>query len=362
MKKVTQVLYSGLGGHGSVAFSIFHGDKYRQVFHQMVFFGVEELRDEYREKCISEQIPFEAIIISRMGKVKALWKAFRAIQKQQPDVVILHSIVLFPLVPLLKLLGIYVISVDHTPNATKTGNEWRAVRFLNQYANRQVFLTKDQFQDNIERFGPDFYKNAHPVIINNGIDIQKYAPSVETKKDSSYFKIFMQARFSKTKDFQTLVQAFAFVKNQSSQAMRLFLAGDGETWKECVELAMSLGVENEVTFLGMIHESEIVEHLRSTHLYVHSSLSETMSTAIMQALAVGVPCLVSDIPGNQALIKEGENGYLFSTKDAVDLANKILSLSTNENELQRMSQNSRQFAVNHLSMEAMFEKYYQLFK
>lgn len=358
MKNVTQVLYSGLGGHGSVAFSIFEGDFQRQIRHKFVFFGIEPVKDEYMAKCRQNHIEYDAVIIKDMPKYKSLIKSFWAIRKQKPDTIILHSISLFLLVPLFRLLGIRVISVDHTPNATKPKIEWVAVKMLRWFSNVQVYLTKEQYEDNEERFGKDFYRVGHPVIINNGIDTLKFVPK-NAYEFGAPFRIMMQARFSNTKDFQTIIRAVAMLKNKTLPTFHVFLAGDGETFQTCKELAKELQVDSLVTFLGMQPEKILIDYLQNSHLYIHSSLSETMSTAIMQALSCGLPCMVSDIPGNRSIIEENKNGWMFQTRNPEDLAHKVELFLTNQLPAHEMAQKARLYAEEQLSMVRMFNNYYK---
>lgn len=358
MKKVTQVLYSGLGGHGSVAFSIMDGDIHHQCQYQFLFFGIEPVKEEYIEKCKQKKSHFDSLIINNMPKYQALFRAFKIIKNQKPDTVILHSTILFPIVPLLRFLGIKVISVDHTPNATKSKTEWLAIKMLKWTSNTQVFLTKNQYEDTKERLGKQFFKKGHAVIINNGIDTDKFRANQPYQLNSP-FRLMMLARFSKTKDFQTIIKAVKILKNQSVSDFHVYFAGDGETFEECKKLSKDLSVENQITFLGMQPENILLDYLQKTHLYIHSSLSETMSTAVMQALSCGLPCLVSDIPGNKALVQDNVNGWLFETKNTEDLAKKIKLFLSQQLPAKQIAHNARKYAEDHLSMVRMFDNYYK---
>lgn len=357
MIKITQILYSGLGGHGSVAFSILDADKNKLTNQSFIFYGIEELKDDYQRKCESENLKYVSILLTNhlIGTIKVLF----SVLLQRPKIVLLHSPTLFLITPILTLFGKRVIFIDHTPNATKSKVEWFAIKFFRYFTKYQVYLTEYQYEDYKKRFGEKFFRFSSPQIISNGLDIEKFSPDSFKKKNDT-LRILMQARFSRTKDFQTLIRAIYLLKDQFSSPFHLFLAGDGETWEECVQLSTSLGLESYVTFLGMASEDILIEQLRKADLYVHSSLSETMSTAIMQALSVGLPCLVSDIAGNLSLIKEGENGWLFKTGDEKDLGDKMKSILSDELLRDEMSQKARKYAEKHLSMKTMFDKYYKL--
>lgn len=358
--RITQVLYSGLGGHGSVAFSIADGDTAHLSTQSFVFYGIEETKQEYIDKCNERNIPFSSVHIAGKFLLVNWLSAFIKIVKQKPDIVLLHSTTLFALVPFLRILGIKVIGIDHTPNASKPKQEWVAIYLLKYFVSHMVFLTESHFNDVKIKFGENFYPKKHTSIINNGIDIQLFKPN-ESKIPAPPFNIAMQARFSNTKDFQTLIKAAAILKSKNLPfSFKISLAGDGDTFESCKKMAEELNVLDMVVFKGMLNEVSLIEMLDETHIYVHSSLSETMSTAIMQALSCGIMVIASDIPGNKSLITDGENGILFPTKNENALAEILEKHLTSKSDVDFYAQKARDYAEKHLSMEAMFNKYYQI--
>ncbi|WP_296908755.1 hypothetical protein, partial [Polaromonas sp.] len=89
---MTQVLYSGLGGHASVAFSLLAGDIEGQWQPALLFVGIEPLAPGYRQLCELLELPFECIQ-SRQGQPWCTWPAiYLALRRQRPDVVVLHSV------------------------------------------------------------------------------------------------------------------------------------------------------------------------------------------------------------------------------------------------------------------------------
>src|SRR5688572_12681088 len=89
--KILQVLFSGLGGHGSVAFSLVRGDRRRTHAHIMLFYGVELLAPGYADTC-DELGVAHAVILKKPGLDLASWRQVIArIRRESPDVVLLHS-------------------------------------------------------------------------------------------------------------------------------------------------------------------------------------------------------------------------------------------------------------------------------
>jgi glycosyltransferase involved in cell wall biosynthesis len=76
----------------------------------------------------------------------------------------------------------------------------------------------------------------------------------------------------------------------------------------------------------------------------------------MEALASGLPCLVSDIPGNKEWIEDGVNGWLFRDGDADDLAEKILQAIKSRRLFKKIGESARQTAEQKADWEKNFGK------
>jgi len=87
----------------------------------------------------------------------------------------------------------------------------------------------------------------------------------------------------------------------------------------------SQGLEDRVTFLGF--RSDAVAHLKTFDVFVLPSLMEGIPRCIMEAMACGVPVVVSDIPGNRDLIVPDETGLLFPPGDSRELAQRLRYLA-----------------------------------
>jgi len=104
------------------------------------------------------------------------------------------------------------------------------------------------------------------------------------------------------------------------------ILGDGQLREQLQELARSFGITEKVIFRGSVPHDELPSYLNSSDLYVSTSLSDGTSISLLEAMACGLPCVVSDIPANKPWIKEGQNGFRFQPGDHKELATKIISV------------------------------------
>ena len=89
--KVLHVLYSGLGGHGNVFFSLVTADARHSFEHEALFNGVEDLREEYKERCARGNIRYQ-FVKKKPGLDIAFYKRLRkAITVTRPQVIFLHG-------------------------------------------------------------------------------------------------------------------------------------------------------------------------------------------------------------------------------------------------------------------------------
>ena len=86
------------------------------------------------------------------------------------------------------------------------------------------------------------------------------------------------------------------------------------------------------------------------------------SVTLMEALASGLPCLVSDIPGNKEWVEDGLNGWLFRDGDVDDLAAKILNAIQNRKSFQTIGEAARKTAEEKANWQKNFGKLLQIYE
>lgn len=102
------------------------------------------------------------------------------------------------------------------------------------------------------------------------------------------------------------------------------LLGGGSQGALIRQVLINGGVLERVTFGGQVSQNELPRWYHWADVYISPSHVDGSSVSLMEALACGLPCLVSDIPGNREWVTEGQNGWLFPDGDADALAEKIL--------------------------------------
>lgn len=356
--KVLHLLYSGLGGHGSVLFSLIEADKLQQFEVGALFTGVESLRDEYLRRCIENNISYHYIEKRRGFDIQYYWKVFRFVRNSKTQYIFLHgsSSILPVFCSTIFCKNKKKIIIRETQaNHLKSKMDWVWLYFALLSAYRIVFLSKE-YKEQIMRKFRGLYRSKKVVVIPNGIDLKLYKPNELALKKRLH--IGMQSRLVKIKDHISLINAFALLRlSRQDLDCILYIAGEGENKAVLVEQVFNLTLEKSVKFLGILEECQMVTFINDLDIYVHASFGETMSTSIMQAMACGKPIIASDVPGINNMIQHETTGLLVPVNNAEAIKGAIIRLVDNRSLARELGVNATLYAKNHYSNITMLELY-----
>jgi len=159
-------------------------------------------------------------------------------------------------------------------------------------------------------------------VVHCGLNIEKYAYQAPREKIS---RLFCAARLSPEKGHVFTIQALRILCDMGHN-LELRLAGDGPSKNRLKSLARELGIAERVHFLGNLNEQEIIRELRSCDLFVLSSFVEGIPVSAMEAMAVGVPVIATNVAGTSELIEDGRTGLLVRPSDPQALADNIVRM------------------------------------
>jgi glycosyltransferase involved in cell wall biosynthesis len=131
-------------------------------------------------------------------------------------------------------------------------------------------------------------------------------------------------RMERQKNTATLLEAFARVLAHGTNA-RLLVLGDGSLLAEHRRLADTLKLGDRVRFAGRV--DAVGGYLDAADLFVLPALAEGMSNALLEAMAHGVPQVVSHVSGNADLVVEGRTGWLYGPPEDADALARVLDMA-----------------------------------
>jgi len=167
--------------------------------------------------------------------------------------------------------------------------------------------------------------------------------------------------------------AHAFVRAaQKHPEIRLLMLGNGPLAPTLRKIFQRGGVQALVHFPGQIPQEKLPDFYRAANLYISTSHSDGTSISLLEALACGLPVLITDIPGNQEWIspsspwEEGLGargaGWLFRDGDVASLEAGILHAVENREQLPAMGRAARELAESRANWEINFQKLFDAYK
>ncbi len=144
-------------------------------------------------------------------------------------------------------------------------------------------------------------------------------------------------------DQKTLILAASEVMKSQKEKIKFIVLGKGSQKQNLVKLSQNLGISKFLELKGFVPRQEFWDHFKSADIYISTSLSDSTSVALLEAMASGLIPIVTDLPGNREWIIDGENGFLFPPKDYRALAEKITFSIENFDEMDKIRENN--FAV-----------------
>ena len=174
-------------------------------------------------------------------------------------------------------------------------------------------------------------------VIPNAINPAFVRPAYEGEREKT---ILAAGRFSRQKNFPLLIKAFAKVADKFPEH-KLVIYGQGGLLESYQSLAAELGVADRVDFPGYV--PDMPQRLEKASMFVLSSDYEGMPNALMEAMALGLPCVSTDCGGGGArfLIKDGENGLLVPQRDVDAMAEAMDKILSDEEFAQKLGSNAR---------------------
>ncbi|WP_222908759.1 glycosyltransferase [Pseudomonas sp. DNDY-54] len=181
-------------------------------------------------------------------------------------------------------------------------------------ANYRIAVSKE-FSQLLE----GFYNLAHANwnYIANIVN-SKFSERPLESQGKGKFTFINVASLTKKKSLDILIRAFN-VASKENNDIALKIGGDGPEKVKLEQLAISLGINDKVTFLGKLTRDQVVEEMAKSDAFALSSKFETFGVVVIEALALGKPVIATRCGGPESIVRK-QDGILVSTDDVVGLA------------------------------------------
>lgn len=264
------------------------------------------------------------------------------LHKINPDVIHCHDV-----------KGIGLLSPSHRKRTVLTIHDTQIVSpYFNRYKKR--FAISESVKDDIFR-----RYNLNSDIVRNGIRIGEIIPRGKSERNPELFRMVQIGRLEHQKKGQDLlIEAISRLVHEFNRSnIHLDIIGSGFSLAFLKEMACKYALNDYISFCGERDRASIYQRLHDYDLLVQPSIYEGFGLTVAEAMAAGVPVLVSDIEGPMELIKGGEYGYCFNTGDPVDLTQKIDNIISDYDGATKLAERARAYVAENFSIEQTARNY-----
>lgn len=142
--------------------------------------------------------------------------------------------------------------------------------------------------------------------------------------------------------------------------VHLLILGDGPHRNRLRKFRDQVEIRDKVHFLG--HRNDVARIMSHFDLLMSTAAQGGQTSAIMEAMAAGVPVVATDSVGSRNLVQHDRTGYLVPMGSRVEIAKHANYLLDNDDRAKRFGQAGRQRTLDHFSAEAMIERYVELYR
>lgn len=266
-----------------------------------------------------------------------------------------------------KLSGALLLSSRRDMGILRKPKHELAYRLVNRISDRVLAVSEEvkRFCIDTERVAPEKVS-----VVYNGVDLphiaenkKKRNPFAEAEWANASHIVTCVGNIRRVKGIDVLVRTAQRVCKELPNAVFL-IAGtfyeEGEYAQEIRAMIQSLGLEKNVKLLGFV--ADPVPLLKMSNAFCLLSHSEGFSNALLEAMACGVPSVVTRVGGNPEAIRDGENGFLVPVADEATATERLLFLLRNPQRAAQIGQAGQVAAHTRFSAETMINNLIDLYR
>lgn len=236
-------------------------------------------------------------------------------------------------------------------------------RWLARYTDALITINQEDYQRaqsfKLRNRGKVYY------VPGVGIDVDQYNPGrfdrgrkrTELGLLDDDIMIISAGDLIARKNYRTSIEAISKTRNSK---INYFICGEGPERERLQKLTSELGMDSYIHFLGF--RKDIRELLWASDIFLFSTLQEGLPRSLSEAMACGLPCVVSRIRGNTDLIQDDIGGYCCESNNSDEFAERIQFLSSNAELRSKMGKDNisalRSFSI--AKSEEEIERIYKL--
>ena len=314
---------------------------------------------------------FPSTIIRNINLIKdfkAIRKANKIIKEEKPDLIHAHSAKGGVIG---KIVGrMNNVPVLHTPqaysflsaeNKLKRNVFLGLEKFLSKWNNKILASSNSERNRALNEVG---YKNERVLLFNNAINEIANTSGLSIEKTWPDEYICSVGRPSFQKNIELMVEVLRELKKNQPK-IHLVLMGVGyhaPNLERVKTLISNYNLNANITLLEWTKRDDIFNIIKNAKLYISTARYEGLPYSVIEALALGKACVVSNADGNRDLVVNNSNGFIINNEDSSQFASAVITLLDNDEKRRNFEENSLKYFNENFNIENTIHKLENIYK
>src|SRR3989344_7426316 len=221
---------------------------------------------------------------------------------------------------------------------------------------KQIFKKADRIQaisNYLAKWAKDLGAKCPIEVVPNGVDLERFKIKDPRLKSKNIRFVITASRLVKKNGVEDLVRAMKFLPEN----IHLLVAGEGELENSLKQLVGGLHLNERVRFLGKLDHEQLSGHFESSEIFCRPSLSEGLGNAFLEAMAMGVPIIGTNVGGIPDFLQDGITGLACKVRNPDDIAKKISRILADEGLRRLLGENGRKLVHERYDWDFIAQKF-----
>lgn len=303
--------------------------------------------------CQKNEIPYRSFTWGNVRPLNAI-QMIAEIKSEKFDLVHAHSSNAHTIAHLAKLCG------SRCPLVVSKRTSFPIRRPRKYSTASAIVCVSDRIkQETVSKLGTE--SRIHTVY--DGIDLHRF----ETEQTNLKQQLSLEGKvivgnasaISREKDYQTFLRTAQYLLKNSSIPYHFLVMGTGPQEQEIQELARSLGIAENVTFLGFVND--IDRKLKNIDIFLMPSKVEGLGSSILDAMICRIPVVATNVGGIPEIVRHQDTGLLSESGDFKSLATHIDDLSHSPQIREKLTKNAYQMVCSRFSVSRTAEQTLEIY-
>jgi glycosyltransferase involved in cell wall biosynthesis len=280
--------------------------KSRGISVDLITLAPERAADSFMSLVELPENSKHMIVFRSLTDTRSWLALVRLLRREKPDVLFTHLWFANTIGRVAgAFAGVRTVPFEHNVyDQIKSRKQFLVDRAL-QYFSYKIIAVSEAVRDSLVRHGIEQKRIA---VVENGINLSRYRDARPADVSKQAFTFLFVGRLVRQKAVDVLLDALAALSE-----VNLWIVGEGNERSALEDQASKLGIAERVFFLGI--RNDVSSLMRTADCFVLPSRYEGFGMVLIEAMAAGLPCVVSDFSAAQELLRDGVSGLIVPRDD-----------------------------------------------